>query len=182
MTPSPSRRTGGAAAVVLTLLCLTFAGDAARAASVAPGPGTGATGPSEPRWVWPVTGARVVRPYEAPVHEYAPGHRGVDLDAGSAGVDVRSPDAGVVAFAGWVVDRPVLTIDHGDGLVSTLEPVDATVLPGDRVERGAVVGALATGGHSAPDTLHLGARRDGAYLNPLLLLGALERAVLLPCC
>jgi len=48
------------------------------------------------------------------------------------------------------------------------------------VLRGEVVGLLAAGGHAAPGTLHLGARMDGEYLNPLVLLGAMPRAVLLP--
>jgi len=131
-------------------------------------------------WSWPVAPPfAVARDYVAPAHAYGPGHRGIDLAVGGE-TSVRAPDDGVVAFAGRVVDRGVVTIDHGDGIVSTLEPVDATVLAGERVSRGQVVGMLSLGGHSTPGTVHLGARVDGEYLNPLVLLGAMPRAVLLP--
>ena len=99
-----------------------------------------------------------------------------------AGEGVVAPDDGVVAFRGIVVDRPLITIDHGGGLVSTLEPVDSSLSPGDAVRKGSVVGSLADGGHAAAGALHLGARLSGEYINPLALLGASERPVLLPCC
>ncbi|WP_243227703.1 murein hydrolase activator EnvC [Microbacterium sp. CIAB417] len=130
-------------------------------------------------WTWPVLG-RVVEPYRQPAHDYAAGHRGIDIEAATA--TVVAPADGVVLFAGVVVDRPVLTIDHGDGLVSTLEPLASALTPGTHVRAGEVVGTLSSGGHAAPETLHLGARRDGVYINPLLLLGGVPRAVLLPCC
>ena len=130
-------------------------------------------------WVWPVDGIRSVRePFRAPAHEYGPGHRGIDIAA--AGV-VRSPDDGTIAFAGTVVDRPLLTIEHADGLVTTLEPVTATFPAGTVVQRGEAVGTLATGGHAAPGTLHVGVRRNGEYINPLPLFGRVPRAILLPC-
>ena len=95
---------------------------------------------------------------------------------------MRAPADGIVAFSGTVVDRPLVTIRHDDGLVSTLEPVASALLPGDTVHRGQPVGALASGGHTPPGALHLGVRLDGAYINPLLLYGGAPRAVLLPCC
>jgi murein DD-endopeptidase MepM/ murein hydrolase activator NlpD len=135
----------------------------------------------EQPWRWPLDGARtVVEPFRAPAHAYGAGHRGVDL-AGSA-PPVRAPAAGVVAFRGVVVDRPVLTIEHADGLVSTFEPLDSTLQIGDAVEVGDELGTIARGGHTAPGLLHLGVRLDGVYINPLLLFGTVERAVLLPCC
>ncbi|WP_029149734.1 murein hydrolase activator EnvC family protein [Microbacterium indicum] len=130
-------------------------------------------------WVWPGGVAAVVRPWEAPAHDYGPGHRGVDVAVADPS-SVVAPDDGVVAFVGTVVDRPLVTIDHGGGLVSTIEPVASDLSPGDRVARGGVVGALASGGHTAPGALHLGVRRDGEYIDPLALLGARERPVLLP--
>ena len=41
---------------------------------------------------------------------------------------------------------------------------------------------LAAGGHAAPGLLHFGVRLDGEYINPLILLGGVPRAILLPCC
>ncbi|MFI8631848.1 murein hydrolase activator EnvC family protein [Microbacterium sp. NPDC077663] len=133
-----------------------------------------------PEWRLPATGASVIAAFEAPAHEYAAGHRGVDL----APVDgaIVAPAAGVVAFAGTVVDRGIVTIDHGGGWVTSVEPIIASVAVGDVVAAGEVIGSLSTGGHAAPGTLHVGVRLDGEYVNPLVLLGRVPRAVLLPCC
>ncbi len=134
-----------------------------------------------PAWVWPVDPPHTVsRPYRAPATTYAAGHRGIDLGV-TRGSPIRSPDDGVVHFAGVVGDRPVLSIRHEGGLLSSFEPVDALVVEGDRVTRGQVVGSLAApSGHCPSDCLHLGARLDGRYLSPLVLLGGVPRAVLLP--
>lgn len=134
-----------------------------------------------PDWVWPAVAFRLEKPFVAPAHDYAPGHRGIDLRV-IGGNDVRTPAAGVVAFSGQVAGRGILTIDHGGGLVTTLEPVDSHLKAGDPVDRADSVGALAAGGHTSPGELHFGVRLDGAYINPLLLLGGVPRAVLLPCC
>lgn len=142
---------------------------------VAPGSPT----PADTAWTWPVTPVQVSRPFTAPATPYGAGHRGVDLAAVGA---VRSPADGVVAFAGAVVDRGVLTIDHGGGLVTTFEPVETTLRSGDVVAGGQDVADVAAGGHAEPDTVHFGVRLNGDYINPLLLLGGVPRAVLLPCC
>lgn len=132
-------------------------------------------------WRWPMDSFRIARQFEAPAHRYGPGHRGIDLQPVGDDV-VRSPAAGVVAFAGPVAGRGVVTIDHGRGLVTTLEPVAGMPAPGTRVAAGDPVGSVSLGGHSAPGTVHFGVREDGEYINPMLLLGHLPRAVLLPCC
>lgn len=132
-------------------------------------------------WVWPLAQFTLVRPYVAPAHAYGPGHRGIDLKP-LASVPVRAPAAGTVAFSGMVAGRGILTIDHGDGLVTTLEPIETALAPGTPVGRGEDVGTVAVGGHTAPGALHFGVRLDGEYINPLLMLGGVPRAVLLPCC
>lgn len=133
-------------------------------------------------WLWPVSGARVVvEPYRAPQHDYGAGHRGVDLQA-LPGTDVRAPASGVVAFSGVVADRPLLTIDHGDGLVTTFEPVVSDLRAGAEVAAGARIGRVSSGGHAARGSLHLGVRWHGGYVDPMLFFGAVARAVLLPCC
>jgi murein DD-endopeptidase MepM/ murein hydrolase activator NlpD len=130
-------------------------------------------------WSWPVGAPHpIVRPYVAPATEYGPGHRGIDIRA-PAGSVVRAPAAGVVHFAGFVVDRPVLSIAHPGGVLSSFEPVSATVAAGDHVRGGQVIGVLLAG-HCETPCLHLGARIFGEYVNPLLFLGDLPRAVLLP--
>lgn len=135
-----------------------------------------------PGWHWPLAGSRhVVAPYRAPAHAYGSGHRGIDL-AAAPGTAVLAPADGVVAFRGTVVDRPLLTIAHADGYVSTFEPMASALSPGDVVSAGDIIGAVDVGGHSAVGSLHVGVRLHGAYINPLLLFGAVPRAVLLPCC
>lgn len=135
--------------------------------------------PVDTAWVWPTAPVEITRPYAAPAHAYGPGHRGIDLRAVGP---LRAPAAGVVAFAGTVVDRGVLTIDHGDGLVTTLEPVTTDLTPGEPVDRGEEVARADAGGHAHAGSVHFGVRLHGEYINPLLLLGGVPRAVLLPCC
>lgn len=132
-------------------------------------------------WVWPARSFVIERAYAAPAHEYGPGHHGIDLLLVGEDV-VRAPAAGVVAFAGTVAGRALLTIDHGEGLVTTLEPVTSDLVEGSVIARADEVGSLALGGHSAAGSLHFGVRLDGDYINPMLLLGGVPRAVLLPCC
>lgn len=142
--------------------------------------GVDAAAAGRPDWRLPADGASVITPFEAPAHDYGAGHRGIDV--GPVEGPVRAPATGVVAFAGTVVDRGVVTIDHGGGWVTSIEPVSPSVSAGDTVAAGDTVGVLSTGGHAPPGTLHVGVRLDGEYVNPLLLLGRVPRAILLPCC
>ncbi|WKK71422.1 M23 family metallopeptidase [Rathayibacter oskolensis] len=80
-------------------------------------------------WTPPVADVTVVAPWSAPAHRYASGHRGIDLAASPGAVVVAVAD-GTVSFAGPVVDRPVVSIEHADGLVSSIEPVVASVTKG----------------------------------------------------
>ena len=130
-----------------------------------------------PQWSWPIAGAQVIaRPYLAPATKYGAGHRGVDL-AGAG--DLLAPADGIAHFAGRVVDRGVLSIDHGGGLLSSYEPVETELKAGDAVHRGDVIGEILPG-HCRSPCLHLGARIDGEYVSPLLYLGGVPRAILLP--
>ncbi|WP_395640641.1 M23 family metallopeptidase [Pseudolysinimonas sp.] len=130
-------------------------------------------------WAWPVPGPHTLaRPYIAPATPYSAGHRGIDIRA-TAGVEVLAPADGVVHFAGFVVDRPVISIRHSGGVLSSFEPVEPLVATGDRVRRGDVIGVLLPG-HCSTPCLHLGARIDGEYVNPLLFLGGLDHAILYP--
>ncbi|WJM17167.1 murein hydrolase activator EnvC family protein [Microbacterium arborescens] len=133
-----------------------------------------------PGWAMPLRQPTVVRGFEAPAHEYAPGHRGVDLSAPDPAV--VAPADGTIAFAGPVAGRPVVTIDHDDGLVTSLEPVETTLVPGTVVARGEPVGTAVAGGHVGEGGVHFGIRRDGEYINPLTMVTGIARAVLLPCC
>jgi murein DD-endopeptidase MepM/ murein hydrolase activator NlpD len=131
-------------------------------------------------WQWPVDPPRsVVRPYVAPATPYSVGHRGVDLGALPGGV-VYAPADGVVHFSGFVVDRPVLSIRHPGGLISSYEPVESSLSAGTPVQRGQPVGTVLAGHCGPVGCVHLGVRLDGEYVSPLLYLGEVPRSVLLP--
>jgi murein DD-endopeptidase MepM/ murein hydrolase activator NlpD len=121
----------------------------------------------------PVDGA-VVRPFEPPITDYGPGHRGVDL-AAMPGTAVRAAERGRVHHAGAVAGVVWVSIDHRDGIRTSYGPLTSLrVRAGDEVERGAVIGLLAAGDHGQPDVdhgLHLGARRGDVYIDPMLLPG-----------
>lgn len=184
------RRLQVQAVMLLVALCVLAPAPASATPAAGAGSGTGPQTASESTanaapgypWTWPVEGAHTVtQPFRAPAHEYGPGHRGMDVAAAPDGV-VRAPASGVVAFRGDVAGRPLITIDHGDGYVTTLEPVASALPPGAAVAAGDAVGMTAAGGHAVRGTLHVGVRVDGRYVNPRGLFGGLPRAILLPCC
>lgn len=130
-------------------------------------------------WQWPVDDARrIVRPFIAPATKYSAGHRGVDIGA-PPGTTVRAPARGVVHFAGVVVDRPVVSIRHEDGAISSFEPVISDLAEGSPVARGSPIG-IAQSGHCATGCIHFGVRVHGEYVSPLLYFDGVPRAVLLP--
>jgi murein DD-endopeptidase MepM/ murein hydrolase activator NlpD len=154
---SPASAPGPAAAVA------TAADDAAIAGST-----------RTARYVWPTgTPGPALRPFDPPDRPWQSGHRGVDLDL-ATGAAVLAAGDGVVAFAGTVAGRGVVSIDHADGIRTTYEPVTAVVAAGERVGAGQVIGYLAGTAHCAPAScLHWGARRGPeAYVDPMLLLRA----------
>ena len=154
--------------LLVLLLALTVSGPA----PVRAAPATAA--PLSPVGLWqaPLAGPAVVtRPFAPPPTPYAAGHRGVDL-AGAPGQQVLAAGAGVVAFAGMVAGRPVVSVQHADGLRTTYEPVQLQVAAGQTVARGSPLGTLLVG---HPDCaveacLHWGLRRGETYLDPLSLL------------
>ncbi|MCH6196675.1 M23 family metallopeptidase [Corynebacterium mastitidis] len=132
-------------------------------------------------WVSPATGTpapgAVLRPFDPPARDWLPGHRGVDLHA-PPGTPIRAAGRGTVAFAGAVAGSPTVSLEHGEGILTTYQPVLPRVSAGDAVEEGQIIGVLAEApaSHHGPGTgLHWGARPlpdKDRYLNPLLLLPA----------
>jgi len=90
-----------------------------------------------------------------------------------------APAAGVVHFVGTVVDRPVLSIRHPDGLLSSFDPITSELSEGDVVLAGEPVG-MVSGTHRGVPALHLGVRLRGQYISPMNLLGGIPPPVLLP--
>src|SRR3954452_23337511 len=125
-------------------------------------------------WTWPVTGA-IVRGFDPPDDPYGAGHRGVDI-AAAIGTVVVAPDAGVVTFAGKVGGRLFLTIDHGGGVSSTCSWLTSVLVhKNDHVVRGQPVATTGWGHADLPvPHLHLGVRRNGAYVDPMAFLAPLS--------
>jgi len=171
LSPSPKRRIPQAlAAVVLILVALT---------GTTPAAGATTTLALRASWLWPVESPHpIIGPYIAPETPYSSGHRGIDI-AAPRGAVVRSPAGGVVHFSGFVVNRTLVSIDHGGGLLSSFEPVLSALTEGTVVVRGQEIGTLQAG-HCQAVCLHFGVRLHGAYLSPLNFLGGIERSVLLP--
>jgi murein DD-endopeptidase MepM/ murein hydrolase activator NlpD len=138
----------------------------------------GAGGPDDAHqlWNWPTDGpVPVVRSFDPPEQPWLSGHRGVDLDV-AVGATVRAPAEGIVVQAGTVVDRGVVSLQHGQ-VRSTFEPVDPLVSAGEHVSRGQAIATVAAG-HS-PGALHWGARIGRErYVDPLRML--VSRVVLKP--
>ena len=168
------------------------AGDAAVAAAPA---GRGSVASSLPRarsttgsastWQWPlVPRPPVLRRFRAPPSPWAAGHRGLDL-AARPGDGVLAVASGRVTHRGTVAGRGTVTVLHDGGLRSTYEPLDPSVSVGDVVTAGQRLGVVRPGvGASASHCgslvcLHLGARRDDAYVDPWPLL-VRGRLALLP--
>ncbi|WP_368660380.1 M23 family metallopeptidase [Kocuria sp.] len=135
------------------------------------------------QWESPTGGApRVAKDFQPPAKRWLSGHRGVDLTVAWDG-RVYAPADGTVSHVGTVVDRNTITIDHGDGLRSSFEPVDSDLKRGERVRKGQLIGILENGNHcmfSIRACVHWGVRLGDDYVNPLQFIGAFLPSVLLP--
>ncbi|MBC7724356.1 MAG: M23 family metallopeptidase [Burkholderiaceae bacterium] len=169
--------------IVLCLIALPLPAGGPATAEAAAGPGVVAVGAGarHPTWAWPVgPGHTVTHGFVAPASEYGRGHRGIDISA-PVGATVVAPADGGISFVGSVGGRGVVSIAHADGVVSSIEPVDSDLVEGASVARGMQIGTVTPASTShCTDCVHLGARRDGRYVSPLLFLGGIEIPVLLP--
>lgn len=141
-------------------------------------PGAGA-----PAYRVPLDGpTRVVNAFDPPPAPWLAGHRGVDL-AASRGTVVLAPGDGVVTFAGPVAGRGVVSVQHPDGLRSSVEPVDPAVAVGAHVRAGDPLGAVVGDAHGrvrADPVVHWGVRDGETYVDPWDLLPGHGPVVLLP--
>lgn len=178
-SPSPAPRPGGMS-LPRHVLRLLLMGLALALALVDLG-GAARADPARPLWQWPLGAPHtVVRGFDVSHGPYGAGHRGIDIRG--AGGTVTAVADGTVHFVGTIAGRGVVSILHADGLLSTYEPVAASVAAGQAVTAGAPIGQLEAGVQHCADTpcLHLGARRGQTYQDPLLLLGGAGPSVLLP--
>jgi murein DD-endopeptidase MepM/ murein hydrolase activator NlpD len=169
------------------LLAVLVLAASAAAPAAAPGgapaslPRAGISTAPRAEWNWPLAPTPdVLRAFDPPEKPWMSGHRGVDLRAAFDGAAVTAPESGTVSFAGVVVDRPVITIDHGNGLRSSFEPVESGLAVGAPVSKGDVLGTVRPGHCGPAPCVHWGVRRGGDYLNPLSFVTDLRPSILLP--
>ena len=131
---------------------------------------------SETPWLIPPVDGPIVRDYEEPLDRFGPGHRGIDIAAPDGAV-VRAAGSGIVAFAGVAATMRAVTIDHGNGVETTYSDLATTSLvAGQRVTEGTIVGAVGRPHAGAPSGLHLGVRSNGRYVDPRLMLASIDVA------
>ena len=98
-------------------------------------------------------------------------HSGIDIGC-SAGSEVKAPHSGkVIALANNKLTGNTLSIDYGNGFVSTLYSLDRiNVSVGDEIEKGDVLGIV---GNNSPLEanedlhLHFELKKDGNFVNPI---------------
>ncbi len=115
--------------------------------------------------------AEVVDYFRAPRTEWGSGNRGWEF-ASHPKDPVVAVGPGRVSFAGWVAGRGVVSIDHGEGLVSSVTGLSEVWVAGSAsIRRGQPIGL-------AQEGLHLGFRLHGRYVDPSLFYSRPTHAVL----
>jgi len=135
----------------------------------------------EPRWtepfVVPIAGAVVSGFGVRSVFNNEPRapHGGADF-ASAEGTPVVAPDAGdVVLVQNLYFTGNTVVIDHGVGLQSLFAHLSRMeVHEGDVVTRGQIVGAVGATGRATGPHLHWSVRLNGARVDPMSLVYALE--------
>src|SRR5699024_2664860 len=143
-------------------------------------------------WLPPIqnaTEADLVQMFIPPGMPWSSGHRRIDIRAG--GADVLAPNGGEVTFVCVVVHRPVISIQHSNGLISLLEPVESELEVGDKVAAGQTIGSISDDashcdaqcvhwGVRMPDAWKIGSTLRDLYIDPAFLLGWSEPSILWP--
>lgn len=127
-------------------------------------------------WVLPVKPpVQLEGIYRAPVTKYAAGHRGIDYRV-KEGQQLLAPFDGEVYFLGQVARKPVITLIHSGGYLTSYEPACSTLGKGEAVKQKQVFASVCSSGyqsHCRVLCLHYGMRLGENYLSPLSLAGAL---------
>lgn len=139
-------------------------------AVLAPGVGAAAAPTTATAYDWPVPGAPVAA-FALDDGPYGSGHRGVDLPA-ERGQPIHPMADGVVLWSGVVAGDAWATVSHADGIVTSYGPllVPGALPVGTPVTRADVIGRARGDAHGHAGRLHVGARRDGRYVDPALLV------------
>jgi len=101
-------------------------------------------------------------------------HPALDI-SNLGGGPIAASDSGTVTVAGWPDNSGYgnrVIVDHGNGYTTLYAHMSAIyVVPGQRVGKGEVLGAMGSTGRSSGTHLHLEIRQNGVALNPLSILG-----------
>lgn len=100
-------------------------------------------------------------------------HKAIDI-ANRGGGPILAADSGTVIAAGWDPSGygNRILIDHGNGAVTLYAHLSALqVQPGQRVNRGDVIGQMGSTGRSTGTHLHFEIRQGGVFLSPQSALG-----------
>lgn len=135
------------------------------AAVAAPYPGS--------TWTWPVGAGSYLLSvgFGAAGPLWSSGtHTGQDF-AAPVGTAVHAARAGVVTVEHPSWAGNLVRVDHGDGVETLYAHLsEVTVSPGDRVDAGALIGAVGSEGNSTGPHLHFEVRIDGVSLDPIPVL------------
>lgn len=117
------------------------------------------------KWIWPAAGI-ITQPYY-------PWHKAIDIANGSGG-PILAADAGKVIVAGWPDNSGYgnrVMIDHQNGFVTLYAHMSRfSVVVGQTVKRGDVLGQMGSTGRSTGTHLHFEIRAGGHGQNPLNFL------------
>ena len=105
-------------------------------------------------------------------------HSGVDV-AAPTGTPIRAPAPGVVRLAepDMYFEGGLVLLDHGQWLESAfLHMSRIDVEPGQRVEKGDIIGAVGATGRATGPHLHWSLKWIGRLVDPQLLVGDMETA------
>lgn len=108
--------------------------------------------------------------YQAPEKQWLSGHRGIDLNV-EEGEELLAPADGMIAFAGSVAGKSVVTIRHGTlhgELTSTFEPATTDLPVGTMVKGGRIFAHVeGSSDHCVDVCLHWGLKgADHGYTDP----------------
>lgn len=95
-------------------------------------------------------------------------HRGIDL-AAAAGTPVTAPASGVVAYSDWSGGYGmIVALDHGDGVQTRFAHLSRLLVsPGQRVNKGQLLGLVGSTGRSTGPHLHYELHVNGRAVDPL---------------
>jgi murein DD-endopeptidase MepM/ murein hydrolase activator NlpD len=116
-------------------------------------------------WIWPTAGTIT--------QQFRSWHKGLDI-ANHAGGNILAADSGTVVVAGWPDNSGYgnrIMIDHGNGyrtLYGHLSKISVVV--GQTVKRGDVIGFMGSTGRSTGTHLHFEIRSDSGNRDPLGVL------------